>query len=108
VQKKNHELTGIKKGCRYSLNTLQAIAGAIGTAVMTTQANIFVSKEVKNAPEGNPTSEKFSIISANGLLHGINFAFLAATIFAIISLIAMILLAISITQKNKEMVIGKS
>ena len=91
---------------------LKTIASAIGTAVMTTimttQTNLFVSKKVKNTPEEIPTSEQLSIISADGLLHGINFAFLAATIFAIISLIAMILLAISITKKNKEMVIGKS
>ena len=93
-------------------NTLQAIAGAIGTAVMTTimttQTKLFVSKEVKNTEEGNPTSEQLSIISSDGLLHGINFAFLAATIFAIISLISMILLAISITKKNKKVVVIKS
>ncbi|WP_186670955.1 DHA2 family efflux MFS transporter permease subunit [Sporosarcina sp. BP05] len=92
-------------------NTLQAIAGAIGTAVMTTimttQTNLFVSKEVINTAGGNPTSEQLSIISADGLLHGINFAFLAATIFAIISLIAMTLLAISITKKNKKVLVGR-
>jgi len=91
---------------------LKTIASAIGTAVMTTimttQTNLFVSKKVKNTPEEIPTSEQLSIISADGLLHGINFAFLAATIFAIISLIVMILLAISITKKNKEMIISKS
>ncbi|MBO0587891.1 DHA2 family efflux MFS transporter permease subunit [Sporosarcina sp. E16_8] len=92
-------------------NTLQAIAGAIGTAVMTTimttQTNLFVSKEVINTAGGNPTSEQLSIISSDGLLHGINFAFLAATTFAIISLLAMILLAISITKKNKKVAVGR-
>lgn len=90
-------------------NTLQAIAGAIGTAVMTTimttQTNLFVET---NTAVGNPTAEQLSMISSEGLLHGINFAFLAATIFAIISLMAMILLAISITKKNKKMVVARS
>lgn len=93
-------------------NTLQAIAGAIGTAVMTTimttQTNLFVSKEIKNTAEANPTAEQLSTISSDGLLYGINFAFLAATAFAVVSLISMILLAISITKKNKKMVVGKS
>ena len=92
-------------------NTLQAIAGAIGTAVMTTimttQTNLFVSKEMMNTAASNPTAEQLSMISSNGLLHGINFAFLAATTFAIVSLIAMILLAISITRKSKEVAVGR-
>ncbi|MCZ2258433.1 DHA2 family efflux MFS transporter permease subunit [Sporosarcina sp. G11-34] len=90
-------------------NTLQAIAGAIGTAVMTTimttQTNLFVSKEIANKAGGNPTPEQLNVISSDGLLHGINFAFLAATIFAVVSLIAMILLAISITKKNKKVAV---
>ena len=93
-------------------NTLQAIAGAIGTAVMTTimttQTNLFVAKEVENTAGSNSTSEQLEIISSDGLLHGINYAFLTATTFAIISLIAMILLAISITKKSKNAVAEKS
>ena len=92
-------------------NTLQAIAAAIGTAVMTTlmttQTNLFVSKEVANTAGGNPTPEQLSIISSDGLLHGINFAFMGATVFAIAGLISMILLAISITKKNKKSVLDK-
>ena len=93
-------------------NTLQAIAGAIGTAVMTTimttQTNLFVAKEVENTAGSNSSSEQLGIISSDGLLHGINYAFLTATTFAIISLIAMILLAISITKKSKNAVAEKS
>ena len=90
-------------------NTLQAIAAAIGTAVMTTimttQTNLFVSKEVANTAGGNPTPEQLSIISSDGLLHGVNFAFMGATAFAVIGLISMILLAISITKKNKKSIL---
>ncbi|KOS69806.1 hypothetical protein AEA09_08995 [Lysinibacillus contaminans] len=91
-------------------NTMLAISGAIGAAVMTTimatQTKLFVSQEVKNTAGGNPTPEQLSVISGDGLLHGINFAFLAASTFAVISLIAMILLAISITKKkNKKLLV---
>lgn len=86
-------------------NTLQAIAAAIGTAVMTTimttQTNVFVAKEVLNTAEGNPTPEQLSMISADGLLHGINSAFLGATVFGIIALVAMVLLALSINKRSK-------
>jgi len=85
-------------------NTLQAIAAAIGTAVMTTimttRTNLFVSKEVQNAG-GSPTKEQLSIISTDGILFGINSAFIGATVFAVIGLVSMLLLARSITKRNK-------
>ena len=82
-------------------NTIQAIAGAIGTAVMmtimTTQTNLFVKK----TDVGNPTPEQLSVISSDGLLHGINSAFLGATTFGVIAFGAMIMLAISIHKRSK-------
>lgn len=88
-------------------NTLQAIAAAIGTAVMTTimttQTNLFVAKEMLNTAGGNPTAKELSMISSDGLLYGINSAFLGATVFSIIALIVMIMLALSINKRNKTL-----
>ncbi|WP_438350555.1 DHA2 family efflux MFS transporter permease subunit [Paenibacillus sp. FA6] len=88
-------------------NTLQSIAGAIGTAVMTTimttQTNLFITKEIAITGQVNPTSEQLIGISANGLLHGINTSFVTATIFAAVGLISMIVLAVALDKKKKKM-----
>lgn len=75
-------------------STIQAISGAIGTAVMTTimttQTNFFMS----TATKGQTPSD--------GLLFGINSAFLGALAFSIIALVTMLLLAISIHKRKKN------
>ncbi|OAB40324.1 DHA2 family efflux MFS transporter permease subunit [Paenibacillus antarcticus] len=87
-------------------NTLQSISGAIGTAVMTTimatQTKLFITTEVAKAGPVDPASEQFREISGNGLVHGINMSFVTATIFAIIGLISMIVLAVAIDKKKKR------
>jgi len=87
-------------------NTLQSISGAIGTAVMTTimatQTKLFISTEVAKAGSVDPASEQFREISGNGLVHGINMSFVTATIFAVIGLISMIVLAVAIDKKQKR------
>lgn len=74
-------------------STIQAIAAAIGTAVMTTilttQTNLFM----KTAEAGETASD--------GLLYGINSAFIGATVFGVLALIAMILLAMAIRKRTK-------
>ncbi|OAB38229.1 MFS transporter [Paenibacillus macquariensis subsp. defensor] len=87
-------------------NTLQSISGAIGTAVMTTimatQTKLFISTEVAKAGQVDPASQQFKEISGNGLVHGINMSFVTATIFAVIGLISMIVLAVAIDKKKKR------
>ncbi|MFX3634361.1 MAG: DHA2 family efflux MFS transporter permease subunit [Candidatus Pristimantibacillus sp.] len=86
-------------------NTLQSIAGAIGTAIMTTilttQTDLFVSNEVAKLGQGKPSAEQLSTIGSNGLLHGVNSSFVAATIFAVIGLVSMIVLAVGLDKKKK-------
>lgn len=80
-------------------NTIQAIAGAIGTAVMTTimttQTNWFMS----TAEAGQTASD--------GLLYGINSAFVGAVVFGIIAFIAMLLLANTINKRIKNKAFSK-
>lgn len=75
-------------------STIQAISGAIGTAVMTTimttQTNLFMSTA---KPDQTPS---------DGLLYGINSAFLGATVFSVLAFIAMVLLAVSIHKRTKN------
>ncbi|MHA0858235.1 DHA2 family efflux MFS transporter permease subunit [Paenibacillus sp. CMAA1364] len=87
-------------------NTLQSISGAIGTAVMTTimtsQTDLFIAKEIRNTALSNPSQEQLSVISADGLIFGINSAFIIATIFAVIGLISMIVMAVALDKKHKR------
>lgn len=92
-------------------NTILAISGAMGTAIMTTimttQTTLFVTEEVVNTAKGNPTPEQLGVFKLDGLLHGINSAFMGATVFGVIALMAMLLLAISITKRKKTVAIAK-
>lgn len=87
-------------------NTLQAIAGAIGTVIMTTimttQTDLFVTKEIAQTGQENLTSNQISEIASDGLLHGINSSFIAATIFAVIGLVSVIVLALALDKKEKK------
>ena len=80
-------------------STIQAISGAIGTAVMTTimttQTNLFMS-----------TAEKGQTAS-DGLLYGINSAFVGATTFAVLAFVMMILLAYSIHKNTKALALSE-
>lgn len=86
-------------------NTLQAISGAIGTAIMTTilstQTKLFVTEEVAKVGQAGPTQEQLAVISGKGLLHGISSSFLTATVFGVIGLVVMIILAVVITKRSK-------
>ncbi|MGG3858098.1 DHA2 family efflux MFS transporter permease subunit [Metabacillus fastidiosus] len=88
-------------------NTLQAISGAIGTAVMTTimttQTKWFVTNEITKTGQENLSSKLLSNIKLDGLLHGINSSFLAATIFAGAALVSMIILAVTLDRKQKAL-----
>ena len=90
-------------------NTVLAISGAMGTAIMTTimtmQTNLFVTDEVVNTAKGNPTPEQLGAFKLDGLLHGINSAFIGATVFGVIALIAMVLLASAITKRKKAVAV---
>ena len=92
-------------------NTILAISGAMGTAIMTTimtmQTTLFVTEEVVNTAKGNPTPEQLSVLKLDGLLHGINSAFMGATVFGVIALMAMLLLAISINKRKRTVAIVK-
>ncbi len=75
-------------------STIQAIAGAIGTAVMmtimSTQTNLFM----RTATEGQTESD--------GILYGINSAFLGALAFGMIAVFIMLLLSWSIHKRMKK------
>lgn len=85
-------------------NTLQAIAGAIGTAIMTTilttKTDLFVKDELAKLSPEAPTSNQLTDIASNGLLHGVNSAFIVATVFAAIGVMSMVLLVIAINKKK--------
>lgn len=70
-------------------NTVLAISGEVGTAIMMMQINLFVTDEVVNTAIGNPTPEQLGVFKLAGLLHGINSAFIGATVIGVIALIAM-------------------
>lgn len=80
-------------------STIQAISGAIGTAVMTTimttQTNLFM----RTAEKGQTASD--------GLLYGINSAFIGATTFAVLAFVMMILLAYSIHKNTKALALSE-
>lgn len=76
-------------------STIQAIAAAIGTAVMTTIMTTQTDWFMSNAETGTTTSD--------GLLHGINSAFIGATSFGVIAFIAMVFMAVSIHRKSKTL-----
>ncbi|MEO4053229.1 DHA2 family efflux MFS transporter permease subunit [Solibacillus sp. CAU 1738] len=88
-------------------NTILAISGAIGTAVMTTIMTMQTSSFINDAvitTGGKPDAKQLDVITADGLLHGINSAFVGATVFGVIALIIMFLLAISINKRKKTTV----
>ncbi|WP_332649867.1 DHA2 family efflux MFS transporter permease subunit [Lysinibacillus sp. 54212] len=92
-------------------NTMLAISGAIGTAVMTSfmsmSSGIYVTEETAKTANGAPSLEQLNSIKLDGLLHGINVAFIGATIFAVIALLTMILLATAINKRKKIVALEK-
>ncbi|MED4534324.1 DHA2 family efflux MFS transporter permease subunit [Metabacillus fastidiosus] len=88
-------------------NTLQAISGAIGTAVMTTimttQTKWFITNEITKTGQESLTPKLLSNIKLDGLLYGINSSFLAAAIFAGAALASMIILAVALDKKKKAL-----
>ncbi|MGM0876212.1 MAG: DHA2 family efflux MFS transporter permease subunit [Bacillota bacterium] len=88
-------------------NTLQAISGAVGTAIMTTimttHMNLFVTNEVAKTGQENTTSKQLSDITSDGLLYGVNSSFKVAASFAVVGLVSMIVLAIVIEKKTKDL-----
>lgn len=85
-------------------NTVLAISGAMGTAIMMMQTNLFVTDEVVNTAKGNPTPEQLGVFKLDGLLHGINSAFMGATV---VGVIAMILLANAINKRKEAVAMAK-
>lgn len=88
-------------------NTLQAVSGAIGTAIMSTimitQTNLFVTNEVTKTGQENPTSTQLIEITSDGLLHGINISFVTAMMFGVVGLVSMVVLAFALDKKKKEL-----
>lgn len=80
-------------------NTIQAIAGAIGTAVMTTIMTTQTNWFMTTADAGQTASD--------GLLYGVNSAFIGALVFGIIAFITMLLLAMTINKRMKNVALGE-
>ncbi len=90
-------------------NTLQAIAGSIGAAIMTTimtaQSNLYIAEEMSRAGIAPSATGSIGDIAAAGLLHGVNRSFTAAAIFAAAGLANMIALAVILDRKKRDICI---